>query len=156
MDLHEGIDRFGRLSPKIKGVTILIVIAAIAAVLGCAFYLGAASGRGWADSKYNRQRAENLINATRAEAEEARLRGVNDVLKKQNEDLAAELLESDAIRRKDAEAAKVRRDIELKTAISTIDAQSTAPQVICGTCETARRSGEPLSDEFCGQCWKQP
>lgn len=156
MNLHELIDRFGTQSPRTKTVAFLAFGAVIIAVLLLVFYLGVTKGDTWAESKYLKQRDENLIRATKAEAEQQRLAGVNDLLKKQNEDLAAERDKADKrLLAQNAERDR-QREAELKQAIAAIDAQSAAPAVICGTCEAARKAGRPLSTEFCGQCWEQP
>ncbi len=97
MNLHEPIDRFGSQSPRTRVVAFLAFGAVIIAVLGIVFYLGVTKGDSWAESKYLKQRDENLIRVTKAEAEQQRLAGVNDLLKKQNEDLAAERDKADKL-----------------------------------------------------------
>jgi len=74
VNLHEPIDRFVSQSPRTKTVAFLAFGAVIIAVLLFVFYLGVTKGDTWAESKYLKQRDENLIRATKAEAEQQRLK----------------------------------------------------------------------------------
>lgn len=156
MNIHEVIDRFGSQTPRTKTISVIAIILVIAAVLGSVFYFGIKAGDGWSESKYLKKRAEAQIKIAQYEANQKRLEGVNDVLKKQNEELAAEITANDKRRIAEFNEKARLRDIELKTKAAEIDAQSNAPAVICGTCEAARKAGYELSTEFCGQCWRQP
>ncbi len=155
MGIHETIDRFLARTPRQRAAIFLLFAVAIVGVLVFVFWLGARAGDGWAASRYDRQRAENLIRATRAEAAAERLRGENDLLRKQNEEVAAERDKADKrLKAENAEADR-RRETELRQRLNQIDQQSDAAAVICGTCQAARDSGYPLSAEFCGQCFVQ-
>lgn len=156
MNVHEVIDRFGTQSPRIKTGAFIAVFVVIVAILGGVFYMGTRVGDGWAESKYLKKRAENEIKIAKYEAEQQRLAGVNNILKKQNEDLAAERDKADKrLIAQNAEKDRQRAS-ELQSTIARIDAQSTAPAIICATCEAQRKAGNELSAELCGQCYKQP
>lgn len=130
-------------------------LLAIAAVLAGVFYLGTRAGDGWASSRYTRERDENLLKIVKHEANEKRLEGVNSLLKKQHEELAAERDAADKRNRAEYARRDKERSEKLQIELKSIQEQNDPAMLICSTCERYRKGGDPLSPELCARCWPQ-
>lgn len=153
-NIHETIDRFGSLTPRVKLIVgagiALIVIALFAGV----FYWGVRSGDGWAESRYTRERDENLKKIQKFEGNEKQLAAENAMLKKQNEATAEILKANDAKLTGDA-----TKFVDLLTERTkrneAIDLDNDFDTQLCALCDEGKRSGfAPFS--FCGRCKAVP
>jgi hypothetical protein len=167
MSLTQFANKFDEGTTKQKFVSVGILFLVVALVLAGVFYWGSVSGRGWADSKYLREREENLKKVDeaikRADEADARanerienekqLSAENQLLKKQNEAVAEILKANDAKlvgdARKFDDLVKQRQD-----KFDEIDADKDFDAQVCGLCADAEKSGFKLSAAFCAPCQK--
>lgn len=159
MNVHEQIDRIGGWTPRTKVVVALAAIVLVLVGAGGLMYLGYRWGTSWADSTYLQERQKNLeaiavleADAKRHLENEAQLAAQNSILKKQNEALAEVYSQADTKREQAAADQFAAREKERTADLNEIDADQSHDAIVCGTCETARKSGFPLSAEFCQRC----
>lgn len=146
-------------TPKRKIITALVVIGVLAAMAFGLMYAGYRISHTWADSEYLRKEAERdkKIAVLEADADrhlknETQLAAENSLLKKQNEALAEVYKAADTKTERDAADKFAARTAEQAKRLADIDADANYDSQICGLCADAKRSGFPLSADFCRRC----
>lgn len=158
MNIHEQLDKFFSLSPRIKVAVILCIILIPVLTLALAFWLGTRWGGEWSDSKYLLEREQHLQKAAAFETEanrrlenERQLSAENAFLRKTNE-MTAEILRANDTKLS-GDSVKFTELIEARNnQIREIDADTNFDSQLCGLCADAERSGFKLSEKFCARC----
>jgi cell division protein FtsB len=151
-NIHEQIDRFSSLTPRMKVIVAGIAVLLVVGVLAFVFWLGARSGDGWAESRYIRERDERLKKIAVLEESERQLGAENALLKKQNEAVAEAYEQADTARTREAAQAFTELLAERNKRLHEIDLDADFDSQICGLCSDAAKAGFQLSDEFCKRC----
>lgn len=158
-------NQFDDKTPKQKMIFVGVFLGILAIAFGAVFYLGTISGRGFAESKYLKEREETMkkvdaaerkaadfeASATKHETNERQLAAENEILKRQN-DATAEILKANDARI--AGDAKKFDELNKKrqAKFDEIDADNDFQNQVCGLCADAASSGFKLSADFCRLC----
>jgi hypothetical protein len=154
MSLHNTLDKFESKTPKQKVVTILLALAVVITVVIGIAYAGHKILSGWADSEYLRERQKTQeevavlkADAAQHEKNEQKLGIENELLKKQNEDMAKALQSADTDRERKALADQAKRDADHAAKLKEIENDQDYNNQLAATCREYAARGDKLS--FC-------
>lgn len=159
MGAHESLESILSATSRQKIIGAAVIIGVLVAIVFGVMYAGHKIFGSWADSKYLQEskKRDDKIAVLESDAErhiknETQLTAENSLLKKQNAAMAEAQKLADTDRERKALADLAKREADRAKAFGDIDADADYDSQVCATCEDYRKSGFPLSADFCRRC----